>query len=164
MKNDPLEAISPGLRTMKYYGWRGILTNLSSSSASNGHAEDTEDQMQQEQPKDDNTTFHKALHDQIQNSCSREQHAVWACRAVATGCGKELAHLKKCFEEEHPNEQEMILVVPHTGYDTSAREVNNHIPCLQAQQTLGACVTANAKSLLERKQRREVDSSKQQHQ
>ena len=166
---DPLETISPGLRTMKYYGWRGILTKLKKSTSSDNDdkrddGDGDHDTRHQTQP---DPAFNKALHDQIQSSCSREQHAVWACRAVATGCGKELAHLKKCFEDDYPNEQEMILVVPHTAYDNSnsAKDNNNKkgtarssiiIPCYEAQQRLGACVTANATSLLERKQKREA--------
>jgi hypothetical protein len=129
--SDPIESISPGLRTMKYYGWRGILKNESID-----------------------TTIQK----DVQSSCSREQHAVWACRAVATGCGHELSTLKVCFEN-HDNEYN-ILTTPITGYEggsinTSSKPSRPVVPCEDAQRSLGKCVTANAKLLLERKQARE---------
>jgi hypothetical protein len=130
--DDPLETMSPGLRTMKYYGWRGILKR---------------------------ENIDPLIHQHIQSSCSREQHAVWACRAVATGCGYELSMLKTCFDN-HNNEYD-ILTTPITRYDspeqppsTSSSAPLRQVPCEDAQRILGTCVTANAKKLLQRKQQR----------
>jgi hypothetical protein len=166
---DSIESITPGLRTMKYYGWRGILKSTEKEEKEGT----TSSEMNAESSNNDTVTASdsdsgqlSAIHQQIQSSCSREQHAVWACRAVATGCGKELASLKKCFEEDHHVYD--ILTVPHTGYEnynnSSSNNNNNNtkqpvIPCWKAQNILGSCVTANAKQLLERKQQREADAA-----
>jgi hypothetical protein len=144
-----LESISPGLRTMKYFGWRGILASQASAP---GQSIDQTIAIAVDNNDNDTRTM---IHNEIRQSCSREQHAVWACRSVATGCGKELASLKKCFEQlDHTYD---VLLVPHTGYDTKRNYYPNHkIPCFQEQQLLGSCVTSNAQQLLRRKQQREA--------
>jgi hypothetical protein len=145
---DPLESISPGLRTMKYFGWRGIL--VSNPELGQSSDETTAATI----AVDDDDDIRAMIHNRIRHSCSREQHAVWACRAVATGCGKELASLKKCFEQQLHSYD--ILTAPHTGYETKLNNYPTHkIPCFQAQQLLGSCVTSNAQLLLRRKQQRE---------
>jgi hypothetical protein len=37
-------------------------------------------------------------------TCAREEHALWACRAVATACGPDLVAVKKCFDASGPAE------------------------------------------------------------
>ncbi|KAG7343719.1 hypothetical protein IV203_021727 [Nitzschia inconspicua] len=161
---DPLESISPGLRTMKYFGWRGILSQLrpqQSMVAKEDINPTATGSIIQEQDDDSHDRDHHreldAIHRQIQSSCSREQHAVWACRAVATGCGKELASLKRCFEEQHHAYD--VLTVPRTNYEgssnTEGKSDRRTIPCFEEQQVMGSCVTTNALQLLERKQQRE---------
>jgi hypothetical protein len=149
-EGDPLESISPGLRTMKYFGWRGILKSKAAPGQSSDEA--TAISITEEDDDDDARIMIQKI---VRQSCSREQHAVWACRAVATGCGKELASLKRCFEQQ-PHSYD-VLAVPHTGYDTRWHDSPTHtIPCFQVQQLLGSCVTLSGQRLLRRKQQREA--------
>ena len=113
-----IEEVSIGLRMMKYFGWRGLLQKVGKDG----------------QP--------------LVDSCAREQHAVWACRAVATGCGKELSYLKRCFDQEGPID---ILLHSQTSYESSPTSTNGNVPCESLQQEMGACVTKGAQELYQRR-------------
>jgi hypothetical protein len=133
--DDPIESVSIGLRNMKYFGWRGILSskksadtdtdeiakiqdeNGNSNASSNGNEITNNDEHEKNQ---------LLFHSKIRQSCSREQHAVWACRSVSTGCGKDLSLLKRCFEDidtdtdteiEKLPPQYRILTTPYTNYE-----------------------------------------------
>jgi hypothetical protein len=122
-----IESFSGGLRTMKYFGWRGIL-------------------QQEELPERVQTAIIK--------SCSREQHALWACRAVAVGCGKELGALKAGFDQLG---EFGVLFEQRTAYEPSnhTEEQLAQIPCAHLQSALGTCVQTGANGLLERTQHRD---------
>ena len=131
--DDPIESVSIGLRNMKYFGWRGILSskksadtdtdeitkiqdeNGNSNASSNGNEITNNDEHEKNQ---------LLFHSKIRQSCSREQHAVWACRSVSTGCGKDLSLLKRCFEDidtdteiEKLPPHYRILTAPYTNYE-----------------------------------------------
>eukprot|EP00536_Pseudo-nitzschia_multiseries_P003917 jgi/Psemu1/284729/fgenesh1_pg.62_\ len=167
--NDPIESVSIGLRNMKYFGWRGIATTPSDQNDDNNN-------------DSNNDELSSLVRSRIRSSCSREQHAVWACRAVATGCGKDLAELKRCFDHDDdgaasasasaPNQthhHRVLLTNPYTNYEGFFENgggsggsgsgdgdgVLPRIPCGDVQRKLGSCVTAGGRELLERKQQRE---------
>jgi hypothetical protein len=124
---DAIEGLSPGMRMMKYFGWRGILLK-------------TED---------------ATLKQHMQHACAREQHAVWACRAVSVGCGKELGSLKHCFDDEGAHR---VLISPDTAYeekkgagDGSKQRQQQLIPCPTLQREMGDCVIAGAHALYGRR-------------
>ena len=131
--DDPIESVSIGLRNMKYFGWRGILSskkeadtdtdeitkiqdeNGNSNASNNGNEITNNDEHEKNQ---------LLFHSKIRQSCSREQHAVWACRSVSTGCGKDLSLLKRCFEDidtdteiEKLPPHYRILTAPYTNYE-----------------------------------------------
>jgi hypothetical protein len=126
-QEDGIEGLSPGLRMMKYFGWRGMLKG--------------------EKPH--------PLATHIEASCAREQHSLWACRAVSIGCGKDLGALKKCFDHEGA---ETILVQPKTGYEESS---SHEVPCRELQHALGSCVTDGAQKLFQRRLQRNEKSQAQ---
>jgi len=135
--NDAIEEFSDGIRMMKYFGWRGILKQEQGS-----------DQPAKQLPV--------KLREAIASSCARERHAMWACRGVAVGCGKELAALKKGFDDHGPL---VILHESQTAYEESYTKNKNNkskkrIPCAKLQTTLGACVQRGASNLLERTRQR----------
>mmetsp|Transcript_15107 Transcript_15107/g.38064 ORF Transcript_15107/g.38064 Transcript_15107/m.38064 type:complete len:249 (+) Transcript_15107:180-926(+) len=161
-KNDPIESVSIGVRNMKYFGWRGILKPPSNQSA-NDEASDADGGKAKPTAPDgpDLSVFHP----QIRSSCAREEHAVWACRAIATGCGKDLSELKKCFEEIDEQDANYpphvrVLTSSYTNYQgivekIGSEAIKEQIPCHEIQWRLGSCVTESGKQLLERKQQRE---------
>ena len=161
---DPIESVTIGIRKMKYFGWRGIVSSSSSSSSDNNSSysdESTEEndsnniqdntiemkqhkkKQQLEHNKEAGLVSEQLIQSRIRESCSREEHAVWACRAIATGCGQDLSLLKRCFEEgEHEHEHEhnydyepkrekkpfdkySILTAPCTNYEGIIRTTND---------------------------------------
>ena len=161
---DPMsiESFSGGIRTMKYFGWRGILqppqqAQLQAQQQQPQQQDEPQPQEQQQQQQQMSERVKTA----IVHSCSREQHALWACRAVAVGCGKELGSLKAGFDQVGPWN---VLFEPQTAYETSTQNkttskntVDPHarIPCADLQSSLGTCVQRGADALLERTQRRD---------
>jgi hypothetical protein len=179
-KEDPIESLSIGVRNMKYFGWRGILQSSSSASsqttdqgASGDAAEADASATAANEPANHGSDL-SVVHSKIRSSCAREEHAVWACRATATGCGKDLGELKKCFEEVGTTDDSAglpphvrVLTSPYTNYQGIVETVDNaaamkrRIPCHEIQRRLGSCVTEHGKQLLERKQRREEQQQQQ---
>ena len=135
--DNQIESIVPGLRMMKYFGWRGI----------NSHADDGDDQQVQD----------------ISSSCAREQHALWACRAVSIGCGNDLSRLKKCFDSDtnqdgndHDHEEggrrriPKVLQNPSIAYEPKSQRDIDEATCGDLQAILGKCVGQGAQELYER--------------
>jgi len=177
---DLIERTSQGIRSMKYFGWRGV---LSSKGSSNPDSANETAAVRNDSSNDNvNDTDRKNNNTMIRQLCSREQHAVWACRAVATSCGHDLSLLKTCFENGGGNDNASsddqrqpgtprrkfstvdILTTPHTAYhlggggdsgSVNKKQNKMNIPCYDQQVQLGQCVTTQAQALLERKRRRE---------
>jgi hypothetical protein len=136
-KHNTIESIVPGIRMMKYFGWRGIL--------------------QQQQQSEDGSTNDI---DSVVNSCAREQHALWACRAVSIGCGNDLSHLKICLDAENDdgsgdegNDQKPIPNVlrnPVTAYEPKSQQDIDQATCGDFQARLGKCVGQGAQELYHR--------------
>jgi len=79
-------------------------------------------------------------------SCSREQHAVWGCRAMALGCASDLVQLKKCFKENLGTTNPQYF-----AYDSDAVDIGEGKNfCQLEMQKVGNCVKQNWKELDER--------------
>ena len=131
--DDPIESVSIGLRNMKYFGWRGILSSKKSADTDTDEITKIQDENGNSNASNNgneitNNDEHEKnqllFHSKIRQSCSREQHAVWACRSVSTGCGKDLSLLKRCFEDidtdteiEKLPPHYRILTAPYTNYE-----------------------------------------------
>eukprot|EP00531_Pseudo-nitzschia_arenysensis_P008143 CAMPEP_0116143420 /NCGR_PEP_ID=MMETSP0329-20121206/15444_1 /TAXON_ID=697910 /ORGANISM="Pseudo-nitzschia arenysensis, Strain B593" /LENGTH=234 /DNA_ID=CAMNT_0003638745 /DNA_START=34 /DNA_END=735 /DNA_ORIENTATION=+ len=152
-EDDPIESVSIGVRNMKYFGWRGILkSSTPPSQSADGEASD--DKKNDTAPEGPDLSV---LRPQIRSSCAREEHAVWACRAIATGCGKDLSELKKCFEDVNEEDASShfpphvrVLTSSYTNYQGIVEKVGDskmksQIPCHEIQRRLGSCVTGNGK-------------------
>jgi hypothetical protein len=118
--------------------------------------------------------------DEYDSRCQREEHSVWACRAVSLQCGAELVAVRDCFdgaqaipgadgysfaqqEQPPPRNYGAVLgsVANSRGYtmtkeDAVASDADGTVtaPCMRVQQRLGECVARNSKALLERKNAR----------
>lgn len=86
-------------------------------------------------------------------NCQREEHAVWACRAVALQCGSQLAVVKSCLDETG---LEKVLTAERTGYEKASD--TDKVPCLTQQQLMGACVSQAAVELQTRQEERAATS------
>jgi len=77
-------------------------------------------------------------------NCVREEHAVWACRAVGLGCGTELVDLRDCFRE---NADDVLEAPP--AYWTKSNNESNAV-CGQFQHAIAQCVHREATELAKR--------------
>jgi len=62
------------------------------------------------------------------DTCQRETHAVWGCRAVALQCGRELQALKECFDRTQevdpsgePQNVRAVLGCRQTAYEAASK-------------------------------------------
>jgi hypothetical protein len=155
--DDPIESVSIGLRNMKYFGWRGILSskkNADTDTDTETTNEIKNDDGEENQDINNDELKSKLLfHSKIRQSCSREQHAVWACRSVSTGCGKDLSLLKRCFEDIETTEIEKlpphyrILTTPYTNYEGIVEKTEEEEAQAQSLVTTTTSADNNAKSL-----------------
>jgi hypothetical protein len=110
------------------------------------------------------------MHD-YDHKCSREKHAVWACRAGALQCGAHLVQLRNCFNSAvtpppgvvdpismNNKDYGAVLNVASTAYEPSKLKQSNSnadtIPCREFQENMGLCIATNATALAEREMRR----------
>jgi hypothetical protein len=102
--------------------------------------------------------------------CTREEHALWACRAVATACGPDLIQVKRCFDEtgpsilQHAAAYDKLSTVPSTSEQAKVREsrsaawsassppgrVPMSSPCVDVQRSMGSCVARGIDGLNQR--------------
>ena len=100
--------------------------------------------------------FHwRELPENPATACQREEHALWACRAVAVGCGEPLTKLRDCFDAVGPRE---VLTQKDGGcYESSHQSSKGKqtIPCAEFQEAVGKCVAKNLHELQQRVAQRE---------
>jgi hypothetical protein len=94
--------------------------------------------------------------------CTREEHALWACRAVATACGPDLVQVKRCFDETGPSilqqaaAYDKVSAVPSTSEEAKVRESasstssSSSPPCVDVQRSMGSCVARGIDGLNQR--------------
>jgi hypothetical protein len=112
------------------------------------------------------------VHD-FDDKCSREQHAVWACRATALQCGGDLTQLRNCFSEtqrpppdsgvpSHVKNYGAVLSYKATAYEPKQRTNDNAtvIPCQELQEQMGQCIANNASALAEREAARAQEAKR----
>ena len=129
-----IERIVPGLRMMKYFGWRGI-----------------------HQSPENSDELNQQIKTVVSQTCAREQHAMWACRAVSIGCGTELGTLKRCFDKEGPMS---VLSHPQNMYEgnvpTKIKVPVREVPCGDLQHQVGQCINNGIQELYDREQGRKI--------
>lgn len=111
------------------------------------------------------------VHD-YDRKCSREAHAVWACRASALQCGSELVQVRNCFNDlqrplpDNPNVKNYgaVLGCSATAYETKKKNAEKEIPCRAFQEQVGLCIAKNATALAEREVFRAKEAKKKEAQ
>lgn len=91
-------------------------------------------------------------------TCQREEHSLWACRAVALQCGQELFALRECFSDKQglcvsgePVDVGEILKHKRTAYESNKKiKPTDVIPCREFQEKVGTCIAENSKALARR--------------
>ncbi|GKY92053.1 hypothetical protein MPSEU_000176800 [Mayamaea pseudoterrestris] len=96
-----------------------------------------------------------------QTACLREEHALWACRAVAVGCGKPLTKLRDCFDKQGASNVLLVAEASRTNPKRAAasnttntcyesENANANQPCHDMQRAVGTCVASNLYDLQQR--------------
>jgi hypothetical protein len=106
-----------------------------------------------------------ALFGDARRLCTREEHALWACRAVATACGPDLVQVKRCFDDhgpsilQHAAAYDKAPAVTSSGEDGKLHEGRSSAstsastslpPCVDVQRTMGSCVARGIDGLNQR--------------
>ena len=86
-------------------------------------------------------------------NCVREEHSLWACRAVALQCGADLVQLRNCFREKG---DKAVLSETRTSYEHTSE--NDAFSCMELQRKLGSCVLKKANALARRMDERKSDN------
>lgn len=131
--------IRSGTKIARFFRWDKPKEVVQSSSEAGGISEN-------------NTTTEEianGLKTKYSQGCHKETHELWACRALALGCGGHLKDLRQVWNEEN-------LVTAQNDSETSSSEITyeDRKSCedkaREIQQKMAKCVTNNASELAER--------------
>lgn len=103
-----------------------------------GNNSGNSDTINQPQRLNNNNSSHYS------KGCIQETHEMWACRALALGCGNHLSDLRRCWSDASSsvqNKGELTFKDGDSGSDASCRGI---------QQQMARCVVKNTAELKER--------------
>ncbi|KAL7518423.1 hypothetical protein ACHAWX_005141 [Stephanocyclus meneghinianus] len=86
------------------------------------------------------------------HGCHKETHELWACRALALGCGSYLSDLRRCWDENaqiHARNNSPADDSSEIEYEDRGGSFRADA-CREIQQHMAKCVTKNATELAER--------------
>ena len=79
--------------------------------------------------------------------CSKETHELWACRALALGCGGHVRDLRQCWMDA-----QIVDAHAPTGGEGAGLQNGTRHSCQDVQMSLASCVNKRAAELAERVQ------------
>ena len=101
----------------------------------------------------ENNTRNEKIANRLQanysRGCHQESHELWACRALALGCGSFLKDLRQVWDQE-------TLVTSQNEFETKTNEIiyedrkSREDIAREIQQKMAKCVTKNASELAQR--------------
>ena len=128
-----------GIKIARFFNW-----GSPHADPNNNQASDRVDASTEDKPSD-------AVKSIYSQGCHKETHELWACRALALGCGNYLSDLRRCWNE---NCQVKALRKSTDGSSEIIYEDNNinrgADKCQEIQQNMAKCVTKHASELAER--------------
>jgi len=176
-----IDSIPEGIRMMRYFDWKkspprsadigGVLEVVDDDDDDNGDINNNDRYRGQSGVASDTTSSQIASRtDPTQREeipCIREEHALWACRAIATGCGKDLVELRNCMKEygtksilrcrsgyeEHGSAGTTVAVNDTAEKDRIAGDTSHStpaVPCADLQRKLANCVGVEVRELQQR--------------
>lgn len=139
------------VRIKRFFKWNDPQQHSSSDDTSDGGSVlseaaasiygdgDSNDNKQMRNRLGSNNSLHYS------KGCIRETHEMWACRALALGCGNHLSDLRRCWSDAASvlNKGEFAIKVGDSGSAADAA-------CRGIQQQMARCVSKNAAELKER--------------
>ena len=84
------------------------------------------------------------------DNCAIETHELWACRALAVGCGSHLAELRQCWSDAE--RQSLLAKMKEDGVELYSNSNSNKkdASCRSVQLNMARCVNKNSAELDER--------------
>lgn len=122
---------------------KGDSTALSADESNSGNNDIT---------KEPNAITATAKSDNFSSNCTRETHAIYACKALALGCGADLMEMKKCFVNELGTTNPSSIY-----YDSAQNNQSSSLSstkCQLEQKKVGQCIRKNMEELNQRMETR----------
>jgi hypothetical protein len=83
--------------------------------------------------------------------CAIETHELWACRALAVGCGNHLADLRRCWDRQHSVSNVVLRTeVKEEGIEFYKDPTKEDHSCCTIQMNMARCVNRHVAELNER--------------
>lgn len=100
-----------------------------------------------------------SVRNRFSKGCAIETHEMWACRALAVGCGNHLIDLRRCWSDD----TKMVQKESMTGEGITMYNENHQKEksCREIQISMARCVNKHAKELDERSTERVKAAKKQ---
>lgn len=142
-----------GLKISRFLGWESTengTTDAASLGANRGTDVMREAAASFTETSGSENIAEMTRHKKMQNAarkeysagCARETHELWACRALALGCGQDLGKLKTCW-----NKSQQALVGENNG---GLSNDGSDPSCRMEQRGMAHCATKNAAELAKR--------------
>jgi hypothetical protein len=146
-----------GERITRFFGWNsrnssdqqsaGSVLDDAAAAASmyNGEkisedVEVTKDQVKRE----------PILRTRFSEGCAIETHELWACRALAVGCGNHLAELRQCWSNANAERSSLVASKSKEEGIEFYNEKSNDTSCRNIQLSMARCVHNSTAELQER--------------
>ena len=126
---------------------RGVLDQAVTSLRDNGSGGDEGKKGKQ----------HSVSRPRFSEDCAIETHEMWACRALALGCGNHLADLRRCWSDRHSASTVKMRDEGVYFYEGTKEEKS----CRDIQMSMARCVNRHAEELNERERVRASPAGKQ---
>ena len=126
---------------------RGVLDQAVTSLYDNGSGDDEGKKGKQ----------HSVSRPRFSEDCAIETHELWACRALAVGCGNHLADLRRCWSDRHSASTVKMRDGGVYFYEGTKEEKS----CRDIQMSMARCVNRHTEELNERERVRASPAGKQ---
>lgn len=138
-----------GKRISRFFGWKQGSNNDEQSSAQQTGSSVISEAASSFTDGVDNqpASSSKAVNSKrtFSKDCHVETHELWACRALALGCGGHLGDLRRCWADANLAQATKNEMTYENGSDEACRDI---------QLNMSKCVNKNAAELAERVQAR----------
>ncbi|KAL3760414.1 hypothetical protein ACHAWU_005949 [Discostella pseudostelligera] len=140
-----------GARISRFFGWDSQSSNQQNggnvldAAESSIYDSDKSAEDGGEMKKIKTETISRKRHSE---GCAIETHELWACRALAVGCGSHLAELRQCWADAERN----LLVTSKTKEEEMEfyNDKSKDTLCRSIQLRMARCVNKNSAELNER--------------
>mmetsp|Transcript_15760 Transcript_15760/g.26921 ORF Transcript_15760/g.26921 Transcript_15760/m.26921 type:complete len:227 (+) Transcript_15760:102-782(+) len=146
-ENEDIPASKSGVRIARFFKWNSPDPDVQQAISSSGVLSEAAASFQgSDDEKTQNLQIKKSARPRFSKDCARETHELWACRALALGCGNHLSDLRRCWNDaDSPDDKSQA------GNEITFG-VGDEKSCRNIQINMANCVNKNAAELASRVQ------------